>query len=481
MNRLIKNYIYNIFYQIFIIIVPLITAPYLVRVLGAEEIGVYSYINSVSSIVSTLGLIGLNSYSSRQIAYYRNDKSKLTQTFFELMYLRLLLCVLITIFYFIFINNSEYTTLYSLQYFLILAIFMDVSWFFIGIEKMGIVVLRNFIAKFITVISIFIFIRNEEDLWIYIFVFAISTFITTLSIYPQLRRYLLWTKVSFESVLGHIIPSLRLFLPQIAILIYTQVGRIMIKYLTNSTEQIAFYDQAEKIVMMPLALITALSTVMMPRLANEFSNNNFNRLNNILSITLKFMLLTSFPMAAGIAGIAFWFIPWYLGDEFHPVILAIIVLSPIIITNSLANVAGNQYYTATNQTNILTIAYVSAAVINILTNYLLIPSYGYIGAAIATLISSTISVVIQYYYLSKVIEFIEFFRHALKYIAVSLFMGVVIIAIGYVMDVSVITTLTQIFIGIIIYFTLLALIRDKTFLFVLKKILVTFKLVVNKF
>lgn len=471
MNNLIKNYIYNILYQLFIIIVPLFTAPYLARILGATQLGIYSYINSISTIITTVGLIGLNNYGIRQIAYIRNNKSKLFELFYELMILRIVLCIITTIIYLIFIIYSPYKRYFILQYFLILATFLDISWLFIGIENMKIVVFRNFIAKFINVISIFIFVRKENDLWIYIFSFSMITLITTISLYKKLDTNITKTDVKFKNIYKHIVPSIRLLLPQVSILLYMQLDKVMIKVLTNGTDAIAFYDQGQKIIMIPLALITALSTVMMPRLANEFCNKNFENMNNYLYKIIRFSLFAAIPMTIGIASISSNLIPWYLGKEFYSVINIIIILSPTIIINSLANISGNQFFTATNQTNIMTIAYASSAIINIIINYFFIPIYGYIGATFANLFSSTIAVIIQYYYLNKQVKIYKAIKSGFKYLFVSLIMGLIIVFLGTIMASTIITTSIQIIFGIFIYLGILALIKDEMFIFILNKIL----------
>lgn len=458
-------------YQVFLLTVPIITAPYLARVLGAEQLGIYSYINSVSIIITTLGLIGLNNYGIRQIAYYQGDKHRQNQIFWEVMSARLILLIIVSVGYFIFIAESEYKIYFLIQYFLIISVFCDVSWFMIGLEDMGIIVFRNFLAKFLTVVGTFIFVKHQSDLWIYLGLFSIITFLTTISLYPYIKRHISWFSCKWKNIFAHFIPSLLLFLPQVATLLYLQVDKIMLKFLTDNTSQIAFFDQADKIVQIPLALITALGTVMMPRLAAEFKKDNQIAIKSYLNKTLAFVLFISFPMMFGIATIASSLVPWYLGEEFLPVISAVIIISPIVIFNSLNNISGAQYFTATNQTRILTIAYVSAAVINIIINAMLIPSFGYKGAAIATLVSSLISVIIQYYYLTRQIDIWRTILNGLKYLLISLFMGICVYIIGYYLGPTPITTVVQLVFGIGIYFLTLYIMKDIMIMLIINRLL----------
>ena len=164
---------------------PLITAPYLAKTLGAKALGTYSYICSVSSIITNLGLIGLNSYGSREIAYSRIESKKMNKVFADINMLRWILLVVISVPYWILIIRSSLRLYFCIQYILILATFIDISWLMIGLEEMKIVALRNFSAKLLTVIGIFIFVKDSEDLWLYFAIFAVVTLLTSLSLFPN--------------------------------------------------------------------------------------------------------------------------------------------------------------------------------------------------------------------------------------------------------------------------------------------------------
>ncbi|MDK0557895.1 oligosaccharide flippase family protein [Clostridium perfringens] len=470
MNKLVKNYMYNAIYQIFLIIVPIITAPYLARVLGANQLGIYSYISSISSILTTIGLLGLNNYGIRQIAYSQDNQMEKNKIFSEITYARLFLLIIVSLIYYLIIINSQYKPYFIIQYFLIISIFIDPSWILIGLEDMKIVVLRNFIAKILTVIGVFTLVKENSDLWIYISIFSFITFITTLSIYHYVNKYVKLQKCSLKCIIYHFKESILLFLPQIAILIYLQIDKIMIKYITTSTSQVSFYDQADKLVQIPLSLITALGLVMMPRLALEFKNKNYKAINDYINKTIIFSLFLAYPMTFGIIGICKTLIPWYLGKEFIPVISAIMIISPIIIINSLINISGTQYFTATNQIKIMTISTTLSAMLNVLINIILIPKLAYKGAAIATVVSATISFIIQYTYLNKQINVVKTMFFTLKYLIISIIMGIVVYIIGIKMSPNPITTIIQILMGIFIYFGVLYFIKDNLIIEFLNKV-----------
>lgn len=468
MGKIAQNYIYNLAYQLLVILTPIITAPYLTRVLGATNLGIYSYVNSSGSIITTLSLLGVYAYGNRQTAYVRDNKNELSQTFWELELVRLVLGTIGTVFYFLYMRiNSSYSFYFLLFYPYILAQFLDCSWVYVGLEDMKPAVIKNFITKLINVIGIFLFVRNKNDVWVYIFMLAITTLIANVSIYTQLHKYISGPKeikkIKPQILLKHIKGSFYLFLPQAASLFYLQVDKAMIEWFTGNTAQISFYDQAEKIINIPLALITVLSSVMMPRVANEFRKKNYSMIAMLLSKAGRFSLLLAFPLMVGLFIISKQFIPWYLGTEYLPTAHAMMILAPIVLFNSLSSISGAQYFTATNQIRVLMKAYVSAAIINVVVNALLIPTYGYVGAAIATVASSFISVVVQYYYLLKQIKLDEFLKYSLIYAIGSFIMGWCIYGVTNQYCSRAIVTVVQILIGVLIYLIYLCAIKDSLF------------------
>lgn len=470
MNKLFKNYMYNLLYQIFLIIVPLITAPYLTRVLSSKSLGVYDYINSITSIITTFGLLGLQSYGFRQIAYFRDDKEHVSREFSSILVLRLILLFIITVIYIPVSNMSEYRIYYNIQYSLILAQFLDVSWIFIGFEDLKIVSFRNFIAKFITVIGIFVFLRDDTDLWKYFAVFAFSTLITTLSVYPLLKKYVDFTKTNLKSIRRHLVSSVKLFIPQVATLLYLQFDKVMLKSMTGEAAQVAYYAYAEKIINIPLAVITALGTVMMPRFANLYSNSNKNIIAEYLSKTVSFAMFLAIPMMVGLASIASGFMPWYLGTEYNISATVVIVLSPICVLNALANVLGAQYLTAINKTKELTISYYSAAFINLGMNAVLIPCLGCIGAAIATVMCSFTSVIIQLLYVTKDVSLRMVGDNVFKNIIASIPMMICILCGKGLMNISAISTFIEVVLGCSLYIICSFLLKENNCIYVIRTI-----------
>lgn len=138
MNKIVENYLYNVMYNILVLIAPLVTAPYLARILGAEQLGIYSYVNSATSIIISISIIGLYSYGSRQIAYVRDEREKVSQEFWNLMGLRVCLCIFGTIIYFVYAKQTAYFMYFRFYYLYYLGNAMDCTWLFSGTEDMKI-------------------------------------------------------------------------------------------------------------------------------------------------------------------------------------------------------------------------------------------------------------------------------------------------------------------------------------------------------
>lgn len=471
MNKIAKNYILNVSYELVALIVPLLTAPYLTRVLHSEPYGIYSYVQSTAGIIQTLSLLGIYSYGNRQIAYCRDNREELSQTFWEIMVLRLMLGAVGTSVYFVFALNTKYSLYFILYFAYYLANILDCSWIYVGMENMLPCVIKNIAAKLLTFGGVFILVKTEEDVWKYVLLVAASTLLVNLSVYMQLKGIIKKPVVRFKNILNHLKGSAYLFLPQIASLLYLQMDKAMLEWLTGGTSQVSFYDQAEKIVTIPMAVITALSTVMMPRIANDFKKGNNELIELHLGKAARYSLFLAFPMAFGIAVIATKLIPWYLGAEYMPSAYAMIIISPIVISNTLLGITGKQYFTASNKIGILTVSNSTAAAVNLIANWIMIPLFGYAGAAVATLLASYINVTIQLICMNKYIKVWPMLKCSFKYIICSVIMAGAIfgITVLFGMAESALTTLIQTVIGAVVYFGLLVLMKDHT----LKEIITT--------
>lgn len=306
-----KNYIYNLIYQILVLILPLITAPYVSRVLGAEKIGIYSYTLSISAYFILFGSLGISLYGQREIAYKQKDKKEYSKIFFEIVILRALtMLISLLIFYFVcIIKENNYKIYYKILVLEIIGNCLDISWFFQGLEDFKKIVSRNIFIKLISIICIFLFVKTPDDLYIYFLIYVLSVLIGNASLWLYLSKYIEKCKIRELKVFRHLKPTIALFIPQIAVQVYTLLDKTMIGTIISDKSEVGYYEQSQKIVKMSLTVITSLGTVMLPRIASCFSTGDKDKISDYMHKSFNVVFLLAFPMMFGLLAISDKFVP----------------------------------------------------------------------------------------------------------------------------------------------------------------------------
>ena len=187
--KVIKNYLYNVGYQVLAIIVPLITSAYVSRVLRPEGVGANSFTNSIIQYFILIANMGIGFYGNRQIAYVRENRAQMSQTFWEIQIVKTIMTlyafVAFEVFMIFYTRQPEYMWAQSIN---LIAVALDISWFYEGIEDFKVTVLKNSFVKIISMIAIFIFIKGPHDVTLYIIVLALSTLLGNLTLWPNIRR-----------------------------------------------------------------------------------------------------------------------------------------------------------------------------------------------------------------------------------------------------------------------------------------------------
>ncbi len=475
MGKITKNYIYNLIYQMVSMLIPLFTAPYLSRILGPIGTGIYGYVNSATTLICSIVILGIYNYGNRQIAYVRDDPDAISNVFWQIMSSRVVIAIFGSVVYFaVTMSIGKYRSLFLIYYSYMIGYFIDPTWLFVGVEDMKWALLKNMLTKIIAVVSIFLFVKDSNDIDKYLFIQGISIALANAISFTQIKRYVRKPHLDFSNVKTDLINSALLFLPSVGTIIYTQCDKIMIELMTDNSQAVAFYDYSEKILTIPLAFILAINNAIMPRIANEFKRENKEQIQSLLNKSARCLLFISFPAMLGMIAISEKFIPWYLGNEFIPTVQAIKVMAPILLTNTLMGVSGSQYFTATNQVKILMLSQFSAMILNILVNAVLIPKYGFMGAAFATILTSCVCAVIQYVYMTKQIKFEGILRTALYYAVQAVIMYFVIAFATRTLPSKLSTTFLQILIGGSVYFVCAVLAKDRLVKEVFSKIRTVF-------
>lgn len=472
-----KNYIYNLLQQILALITPLITIPYVSRVIGAEGLGIYSYTASIVSYFALFAALGTVTYGQREISYVQDDREKRTQVFWNteircIFTTSICLCV-----YGCFILIQEqYRMIYVILAISIIEVALNITWLFAGMEEFGTIVQRNIVIRILNLAFIFLFVKRPDDLPIYVFGLTIVMTLGHLSLWPLLPKYIGKPKLKDLHPFKDFRVVLSLFIPTIAISIYTVLDKTMIGVLTQNAAENGFYDQSIKISKMALTFVTALGVVMVPRIGFLFEKNDQQQIRQFMYRSYRFVGLLGIPLCLGIVGSATNFVPWFYGPGFDRVVPILSILSFLILAIGINNVTGVQYLIPTKRQNTFTQTVLIGAVFNFICNMVLIPVYGAVGAGIASVLAELIIAGIQLIIVRKELSFLTIVRDSVKYVISGIIMLTGLVLISRYLQPSIPNTIILVIAGTGIYVTMLFALRDDFFLLNVKKSLGKIKL-----
>lgn len=458
------NYLYNLIYQVFTLVTPLITAPYLARVLGADGIGLYSYTESVVSYFLLFAALGTATYGQREIAYVQDNRKERSRVFWETKLLNLVSAAAVLAVYYPFALMQENRALYLVFSLNILATMIDVSWFFQGLEEFGKIVLRNIIAKLIGIVFVFLFVKTKEDVVVYALGGLGVSFLGNLCMWFGIAKYIDRPDWKNMRPFKRLPEVLSLFLPTIATQIYTVLDKTMIGWITHSDVENGYYEQAIKLSRMVLMVVTALGTVMIPRIGYHFERNETEQVQQYMYRGYRFVWLLGIPLCFGLIGVASSLVPWFYGDGYEKVVPLLWILSFLILAIGINNVTGLQYLVPTKRQNTFTLTVVIGAAVNFVLNAILIPRFASIGAAVASVIAEMTIAVVQIVIIRKELSPWKIVQPAWKYVISGGVMLTVVVLLNRCMAPSILETLLLACSGAVVYFAMLLILRDSFFI-----------------
>ena len=427
-----KNFIYNICYQILILILPLITVPYVSRVLGSAGIGEYSYTYSIAYYFMIFAMLGINNYGNRTIAQVRDDREKLSKTFKEIHLLQIITSSTMIVLYAIyaFFIVKEYRLVSIIQIVYLISYMFDINWFFFGMEKFKITITRNIVVKIISLCLIFLFVKSESDVWIYTLILSGGSLLSQLLLWPFVKKYIDNVKVKIKDIKKHFWPNLRLFLTVIAIVIYKIMDKTMIGLFSNVNE-VGFYENAEKIINIPTAIIAALGTVMLPRMSNIYKNGGNEKGKELIKKSMSAMMFMGFPMAFGLIAISDNFTIVFFGDDFNKSATLISLLAVTTVIISWGNVLRTQYLIPKEMDKDYVISAFLGAIVNLICNFIFIPMYASIGACYGTIAAEIVVSFYQTYASRKCLPIKEYMIDIIPFIIKAAIMFIIIYPIKF--------------------------------------------------
>lgn len=457
--KVIKNYLYNVGYQVLAIIVPLITAAYVSRVLQPEGVGANAFTNSIINYFMLIANMGIGYYGNRQIAYVRENRKKMAKTFWEIQIVKtimtLIACIAFEIFMMFYTRQANYMWAQSIN---LVAVAFDISWFYEGIEDFKVTVLKNSFVKIISMIAIFILIKGPNDVTLYIIVLAVSTLLGNLTLWPNIRRDLPKVNVKILNPWRHFLPMAELFIPQIATQVYVQLNKTMLGGMVSETAS-GYYQYSDSLVKLVLALVTATGTVMLPHVANAVAKGSMRKVNEMLYKSFDFVSAVSYPMMFGIAAISLTLAPKYYGSGYEPVGKAMMIESIVILMIAWSNAIGVQYLLPLNRVKQFTASVTVGAVVNIILNVPLIHIWGLNGAMWATVISEFSVTLYQLWIVRHLLSYKSLFHGSWKYFFSGLIMFLIVFWMNRNLKDSWLMMGVEVIVGVIVYSLFVLMLR----------------------
>ena len=415
-----KNAAYNIAYRMFSVLLPLVTAPYLSRVVGKDGVGLYSLAWSVSYIFCLIGMLGLNDYGVRTIAQARDDREQLDRTFSGIWQMQLMVAgaTLLAWFGYVFLVAGEEKEIAFHLTMMSVSCLCSFDWCLMGLDQFKPIALRNTFVKVAAAACVFIFVKKQDDLWIYGFVWSLATLLGNLSCAATLKGKVSYRPVPLKDSLKHLGPCAVLFISVMAVNIYRTMDKVMVSAIAG-VDQNGLYENAEKIIYCLSGFILAIGTVMMPKIANLQKKGETEKIARNIDRSMDLVICMVSAMAFGVAAVADKFAPLFYGEEFRYSGTLMAPLAFTLIPIGFANVIRTQVVLPQKRDTIFVKSVCCGAAVNLIANALLIPGMKSMGAVVGTLLAETTVPVVQYLILRKELPY----RTYLSYVGIYAVIG----------------------------------------------------------
>ena len=465
-----QNYICNVAFQLVSLLAPLITTPYISRILQADFIGYYSYASSIATYFSLFAALGISAYGAREVSILRNDRLRCSETFWELTAIRAVTTAFCLIAFLIAVTiNGINIGVYLACGVMILSVAFDFTWFLQAMEDFRSLMLRNLTIKIISVVCVFLFVKEKDDLAVYVLIQTGSTLLANLLTIVKVKKYLVKVERRRLNMFQHLRQVLIYFVPVIAGSVYTVLDRTMLGVLTRSTLENGYYEQGHKVINILLTVITSLSVIVGMRTSYLFGQGKDETIKKYIKKTFGFMSLVSMPMMFGLVGCARNFVPLFFGAGFDKVAPVLMLSAPLIFLIGISHIIGTLYLTPSGQRARANRVIIIGAAVNFVLNLILIPIFESYGAVVASIIAEGVIALMYIHLIREYLSLWDIFKAAIKYAVIAAVMLLVVCLIGRNQH-SATVLITQVGVGAAVYIGGLLITRDEIVLDELKKI-----------
>ncbi len=469
------NYILNLINTGTQMLFPLITFPYVCRVIEADGIGQINFFQSIISYISLFTCLGIPMYAIREIARDRSDVVQMNRTAMEILLLHSMLTLVgYAIVAILCLTVPQIQVNIPLFLILSLTIFFTAigcEWFYQGIEDFKYITIRGLIIKTVSVVLLFIFVKSKTDLLYYGCYTVFGVLGGNIFNFFRLRKYIHRENIIFSElhVKRHVKPVLKVFSFSVVTSIYLQLNTVLLGFLKNALA-VGYFAAATKVMQMLLTMSACLGSVMMPRASHLIAENKEDEFNRLIQKSYDFTLAIALPMTIGLIFCAPSLITALCGVKFEHSILPSQIIAPIILMVAISNVFGIQVLFPKGKINIVTLCCGIGAVADLILNLCLIPIFSYIGTSIAYLGAEVATTVSMYFIGRKYIPIIYFKKSHLTYALGCIVMAFALYGLSLLQLPTLTILLLQGCCGVLAYFIILCICKDEMLVQILSKI-----------
>lgn len=469
------NYILNLINTGTQMLFPLITFPYVCRVIEADGVGQINFFQSIISYISLFTCLGIPMYAIREIARDRSDVIQMNRTAMEILLLHSMLTLVgYAIVAILCLAVPQIQVNIPLFLILSLTIFFTAigcEWFYQGIEDFKYITIRGLIIKTVSVVLLFIFVKSKTDLLYYGCYTVFGVLGGNIFNFFRLRKYIQRENIIFSElhIKRHIKPVLKVFSFYVVTSIYLQLNTILLGFLKDALA-VGYFAAATKVVQMLLRLAACLGSVMMPRASHLIAENRENEFNHLIQKSYDFTLAISLPITIGLIFCASSLIMVLCGAKFDSSILPSQIIAPTILMVAISNVFGIQVLYPKGKINIVTLCCGIGAIADLILNLCLIPFFSYIGTSIAYLGAEIATTVSMYFIGRRYIPIIYFKKSHLTYVLGCVVMAFALYGVSLLQLSSLSTLVLQGCCGLLVYFIVLCVCKDEMLVQLLSKI-----------
>ena len=463
MKSMKKNYFYNLVFTVVNMVFPLITAPYLSHILGAENIGKVNYATSIVTWFTLFAAFGIPRYGIREIARNRDNRKELSNSFWNLIIIQLIFSVIAIVVYLLLIINVKVLqgerNLYLLMISMIVLNVFSIDWFYQGIEEYGHITLRNIIFKVISIVLIFLLIKDRENYLIYAGINIFGLSFNNILNYISTKKYV--DKKVYEFKIIHYLNELKIyFMTTLVLSLYTTLDQTLIGNIPQ--KDLAYYLRSKTVLGVGFSVVNSVTTVFIPRTA-YLVKNNYEEYKEVIKKSINYIYLLSLPCFVGIFLLAEEIMIFLGGSEFIEAKYSLYIISILVVTTSIGSWQVNQILLPNKKEKLAFKLQAITAIISISLNIILIPKYTYIGAAITWTISELFLFIAEAVFIKRELKDIEikyFNKSLFKYLVSVICMGIGVLIMKNLELMNSLTILVSVVVAPIIYVGMIFILKD---------------------